>query len=237
MNKYRFEVCATSIEDVRAAIEGGADRVELCQNLEADGLTPDYNMIKKSVELAREAGRPFEVMVLVRSRQGDFVYSEEEKELMKQNVSDICGLGVDGVVVGALNPDLTVDTKWIGQIVELVHRKQLSVTFHRAFDSVRDFSSALESLAHLGVDRILTAGCRGGAEKGMNTLAMLWRQAEGRIIIMPGGGVRSSNISRLHGTTGTREYHSSCRCSSENDRKSASLTEIRKIAEYLNAQS
>lgn len=233
MEKCLFEVCSANIDDVIAAIEGGADRVELCRNLEEDGLTPDYDTIKKAVGLAQNAGRSFGVMVLVRCRAGGFVYTDEEKALMKRSVADIIKLGVDGVVVGSLNPDMKVDTEWIDQIVEMAHKSDVSVTFHRAFDYVADFGEALDALIGIGVDRILTAGGREGAEKGSEILSQLIRQADGRIIVMPGGGVRSYNVSYLQKMTGAREYHSSCRCASVGGHRGANIAKIRKIAQFL----
>lgn len=233
MEKCLFEVCSANIDDVIAAIEGGADRVELCRNLEEDGLTPDYDTIKKAVESARNAGRRFDVMVLVRCRAGGFVYTDEEKALMKRSVADIIRLGVDGVVVGSLKPDMTVDTEWVGQIVELAHKSDVSVTFHRAFDYVADFGEALDALIGIGVDRILTAGGREGAEKGSEILSQLISRADGRIIVMPGGGVRFSNVSYLRTVTGAREYHSSCRCAPVGGHRGADIAEIRKIAQLL----
>lgn len=234
MSKYMFEVCAADLEDVIAAIDGGADRVELCRNLEEDGLTPDYETIKAAVGMARNAGRPFKVMVLVRLRPGDFVYTDGEKELMKRSVADIIDLGVDGVVVGSLTPDGAVDTEWVRQITDMAHERLVSVTFHRAFDHVDDFGKALEALAEAGIDRVLTAGGQEGADKGSDTLSRLVCQADDRIIVMPGGGVRSSNILRLREKTGAKEYHSSCRCTSCGRNHGASLPEVRKIAQLLN---
>lgn len=230
MSKYLFEVCSTSIEDVKAAIAYGADRVELCRDLDTGGLTPDYDTIRAAVKLARDAGRPFSVMVLVRSREGDFIYSEAEKELMKRSVDEICDLGVDGVVVGALNPDLSIDLAWTTQIVELAHAKKCSVTFHRAFDRVVDFDQALNDVIAAGADRILTAGGCYGAERGIDTLTKLVRRADGRIIVMPGGGVRSSNISHLRDTINATEYHSSCRIANQ---QSASPLEVQEIVSLL----
>lgn len=230
MNKYLFEVCSTSIDDVKAAIACGADRVELCRDLDTGGLTPDYDTIRATVELARKAGRPFSVMVLIRSREGNFIYSEAEKTLMKRSVDEICDLGVDGVVIGALNPDLSIDTVWATQIVELAHAKNCSVTFHRAFDRVTDFDKALDEVIATGADRILTAGGCYGAERGIDTLAQLVRRADGRIIIMPGGGVRSANISHLRDTINATEYHSSCRIDAQ---QNASPLEVQKIASLL----
>lgn len=233
MKKYRFEVCAACIEDVANAIAGGADRVELCRNLEEDGLTPDYDTITAAVEMARNAGRPFEVMVLVRSRPGDFIYTGEEKALMTRSVADIIDMGADGIVIGSLNSDRTIDAEWVRQIVELAHGRRVSVTFHRAFDTVADFNKALESLILTGADRVLTAGGREGAEKGADTLSQLINQADGRIVVMPGGGVRSSNISYLQKVTGASEYHSSCRSTSDAAHTRASLTEIKKIVQLM----
>lgn len=237
MSNSQLEVCSSSIDDVVAAIEGGADRVELCRDLEKDGLTPDYEIIRTTVGLSRNAGRHFDVMVLVRCRPGGFVYTDEEKALMKRSVSEIISLCADGVVVGSLNPDGSVDSVWVREIVKMAHASGLSVTFHRAFDHVADFSKALEALVSAGVDRVLTAGGRDGAEKGADTLSKLISRAGDRIIVMPGGGVRSSNISYLKRTTGAGEYHSSCRYTSAGGHNGANVEEIRKIAQFLKEDS
>ena len=228
--KPLLEVCCEGLKDVGVAVEGGADRIELCRDLNLDGLTPDGDTIREAVGMARRAGRPFRVMVLVRSRAGDFVYSAEEKETMRRSVVDILDMGADGVVVGSLNPELTVDTPWVQEIVDLTHSRGCEVTFHRAFDHVSEFSTALRELIDCGVDRVLTSGGPEGAEKGAETLARLVSQSAGRIAVMPGGGVRSSNIAGLLAKTNAEEFHSSCHTTPDGG---ADPQEIRRIAEIL----
>ncbi len=234
MDKIKFEVCAENINAVKAAIKAGADRVELCRDLALDGLTPDEDTIRRAVALARGSSRRFEVMVLVRPRSGGFIYNHEEKRTMTDSIRTICGLGADGVVTGSLAPDMTVDADWMKEAVELAHSNGLSATFHRAFDHVADPAEALGTLIDIGVDRILTSGGRPDVISGIDELAALNRMADGRISIMPGGGVKSSNISRLHSVVGASEYHGSCRRTSADGNCSTDLQEIKLIVDILN---
>lgn len=233
---FCFEVCADSLDAVAKAIAGGAGRVELCRELDTGGLTPDSDDIRRAVAMAREAGRPFAVNVLVRPRPGDFVYDVAEKRDMLNAVADICRLGVDGVVIGALDSDGTVDAEWTRSAVAAAHDAGVSVTFHRAFDRVADFAASLEALVKIGVDRILTSGCPTCAADGTPTLAMLVSLTDGHPVIMPGGGVRSSNIRRIREATGAREFHSSCKVRVA-DAQVTELDEIRSISKIMESFS
>lgn len=235
MTKHLFELCAPDLDAVAKAIAGGADRVELCRDLDTGGLTPDNSTILGAVEMARNAGRPFDVMVLIRQRPGDFVYTEAEKQQMMQSIAEISKLGVNGLVIGSLNPDGSIDAEWTKQATDAIHACGLSVTFHRAFDRVRDFSEALDTLQKIGVDRILASGPGDCVETGMDTLAMLTRHAAGRLIILPGGGVRSSNITKLHEVTGATEFHSSCRCKMPSGQTQTDSTEVERIANLIHS--
>lgn len=235
MTQHLFELCSPDLDAVAKAIAGGADRVELCRDLDTGGLTPDNNTILQAVEMARNAGRPFDVMVLIRQRPGDFVYSEAEKLQMMQSIAEISKLGVNGLVIGSLNPDGTIDSEWTKQATDAIHACGLSVTFHRAFDRVRDFSEALDTLLEIGVDRVLASGPGNCVDTGMETLAMLTRRSEGRLTMLPGGGVRSSNIIKLHQVIGTTEFHSSCRCKMPSGVYETDIAEVERIAKLIHS--
>ncbi len=199
-----LEVCIDSVEGVIAARDGGADRVELCDNLVEGGTTPSAG----TIEVAR-AQEGIGLMVMIRPRGGDFLYSALEFEVMKQDITVAKDLGADGVVFGLLNSGGTVDD---GRVAELIAAaRPMEVTFHRAFDMTRDLHEALESLTELGVDRILTSGGRATAPEGAPLIAeLVQRTAESgpeAPVIMPGCGIREHNIRELLARTGAREVH------------------------------
>jgi copper homeostasis protein len=146
---------------------------------------------------------------IIRPRGGDFLYTDAEFEIMKTDVVACKELGCDGVVIGMLNADGTVDKVRCRQLVETAY--PMGVTFHRAFDRVNDASQALEDLVSIGCERVLTSGMVPNALDGAENIAALVRQANGRIIIMPGSGVRSENIFQLAKITGASEFHTSAR--------------------------
>ena len=198
-----FEVCLDSIESCVAAQEGGADRVELCSALLEGGLTPTVGMLKAARERLS-----IKIMAMVRPRGGDFCYSDFELEVMKHDLEMTRQAGADGVVLGLLNPDGTVDAP---RTAELVKRaRPLSVTFHRAFDMTRDPFEALETLIELGVDRILTSGQEPTVLEGVPLLRELVARAGERIVIMPGGPISERNLAHIVEHTGARELHFAC---------------------------
>ncbi len=200
MNKTLIEICLDSVDSAIAAQEGGADRVELCDNLFEGGTTPSLGTIR----LARRK-LSIGLNVLIRPRGGDFCYSETEFEVMKEDIL-LCGAeGVDGVVIGILNPDGTVDETRMNQLIEIA--SPMSVTFHRAFDMTNDPFSALEIIIDLGCDRILTSGAENTVPEGLENLAALVEKAGDRIIIMPGNGISERNFQKVVERTGAREYH------------------------------
>lgn len=199
----KLEVCCGDLQSVRAAIEGGAHRVELCEALELDGLTPSETMMESAIGL----GIP--VQVLIRVREGDFVYNNEEICRMQNDIRLARKLGAAGVVIGALTPDGDVDEEAIRRMMD--ETEGLSVTFHRAFDVCRKPEEALEKIISLGCHRLLTSGQATTAEQGIPMLKKLVEQADGRIIIMPGAGVNPQNASRILEETGALEIHGSLR--------------------------
>ena len=198
-----IESCCSSVESVRRAIQRGANRIELCRDLDTGGVTPSEEQIMEALEIA---GRT-PVNVLVRPRDGDFVYSEEGIGAMLESVRLCKKLGVNGVVIGALTPEGKVDIKTIRRLME--EAAPLHVTFHRAFDECDDPSSALEDIIGLGIERLLTSGHHITAYDGRFALKSLIDQARGRIVVMPGCGITPSNLEEIAKETGATEFHGS----------------------------
>lgn len=184
---------------------GGAKRVELCAGIPEGGTTPSYGEIM----MAKKLTSTIDINVIIRPRGGDFLYTEAEIESMMLDIELCKRLGVHGVVFGCLTKEGDIDVPLMRKLIE--HAKPLSITCHRAFDVCRDPYVALEQLIELGCDRILTSGQQSDAIKGIPLIAELVRRAAGRIIIMPGCGVRENNIARLERETGAKEFHTSAR--------------------------
>jgi copper homeostasis protein len=197
-----LEVCIDSVESAAAAAKGGADRIELCSALSEGGITPSSGLIRA----VREAAG-IQLYIIIRPRGGDFVYSERELDVMRRDIAAAKEHGADGIVLGVLKPDNTVNRARTSELVELA--RPLRVTFHRAFDACRDFNEALEDVIACGADRLLTSGGRPEAAKGLKTIAGLERQARRRIRIMAGGGIRIGNVRTIALRTGVHEVHSS----------------------------
>ncbi len=197
--KLVIEACVDSVESALAAERGGADRVELCDNLLEGGTTPSAGAIETARRLLR-----ITLQVIIRPRGGDFCYSDVEFEVMKRDIGVAKALGADGVVIGILTPDGEVDVERTRQLIVLA--RPLSVTFHRAFDMTRDPYRALEDLVALGVDRILTSGQESSVIEGLDTIAEIARRAAGRVIVMPGGGTER-NLPKVLAVAGVDEVH------------------------------
>ncbi|GAA4304969.1 copper homeostasis protein CutC [Compostibacter hankyongensis] len=196
-----LEICANSAASAIAAQTGGADRVELCDNMAEGGTTPSYGAIAKT----REA-LSIQVYPIIRPRGGDFLYDALEFELMQRDIEVCKQLGCDGVVIGVLTEDGKVDVVRTKQLVTLA--QPMGVTFHRAFDMTSDAFEALEAVISTGCERILTSGQRRIAMEGTGLIRQLVQVAGDRITIMAGSGVREENIAELVRQTGAREYHS-----------------------------
>jgi copper homeostasis protein len=201
---YILEIATSDFESTRSAVAGGADRIELCANLGEGGTTQSYGVIKKCRE-------NFDVKLypIIRVRGGDFFYTDEEFECMRYDALQCKYLGCDGVVIGFLNRDASIDIKRTAQLVEAVY--PLGVTFHRAFDRCRAPFEALEQLINIGCERILTSGQQLTAPEGAGLIAELNKVANGRIKIMPGSGVRAGNVMELAAQTQCKEFHTSLR--------------------------
>lgn len=199
-----LEVCACDLASAKAAAAGGAQRIELCSNLELDGLTPPREWI---VEARKIDG--LKLHVLIRPCEGGFVYDEAVFCQMREDIRMCRQLGADGVVIGALTPEGDIDVDHLRPLME--EAQGMQVTFHRAFDVSRDPFQALEDIISLGCDRLLTSGQQPTAEQGIPLLRKLATHAEGRIIIMPGAGVNPANAAKILNETGATEIHSSAR--------------------------
>ena len=182
-----IEVCAESYEYAVKAEKAGADRIELCKDLHLDGLTPDYESSKRTIDTL-----DIPVFILIRPRGGDFIYSHEEFELMKRDIFKFKKMGCKGIVSGVLNDDNTIDIKKTKELVEL--SRPLEFTFHRAFDKVNNPLNEIENLIELGIDRVLTSGQKEKAIDGLVLLKQLNSISKNRIKIMPGSGINKSNI-------------------------------------------
>ena len=200
--RYTLEVIAYNIESCGIAQENGADRIELCANPGEGGTTPSYGMVRAAKEKCS-----IPVFVMIRPRGGDFLYSDEEFQIMRDDIIQCRDYGCDGVVLGLLNADGSVDIKRTKELVQLAY--PMEVTFHRAFDRVKDAHQSLEDVIACGCTRILTSGLQPTARQGISLIRELVELAAERIIIMPGSGVRSSNIEGLIELSGAVEFHTS----------------------------
>ena len=194
-----IEVCAESYEYALKAEKAGANRIELCKDLHLDGLTTDYESAKRTIGKLK-----IPVFILIRPREGDFIYSDEEFELMKQDIVKFKEMGCKGIVSGVLNDDKSIDIKRTKELLEL--SRPLEFTFHRAFDVVSDPLKEIKNLIRLGVDRILTSGQKDKAIEGLDLLLELKRISNNGILIMPGSGISNSNymnfnsFNEIHGS-------------------------------------
>ncbi len=202
--KHLIEIATSDFVTTKSAVEGGADRIELCANLAEGGTTPSYGTIKQCREAFAIALYP-----IIRPRGGDFLYTKSEFEIMLQEVMLCKQSGCDGIVIGLLNKDGTIDIERTAALVEAAY--PLGVTFHRAFDRCADPFKAMEELIQIGCERILTSGQQPSVVDGVELVAELNKKAAERIIIMPGSGVRKENIKMLADKTGCVEFHSSLR--------------------------
>ncbi len=201
---YIIEIATSDFHTTKSAVEGGADRIELCANLAEGGTTPSYAHIKK----CREA---FDVLLypIIRPRGGDFLYTKDEFAIIENDIRLCKELGCDGIVIGLLNMDGTIDITRTSELINLAY--PMGVTFHRAFDRCLDPFEALEDLINIGCERILTSGQMPSVNEGIELIAELNKKAAERIVIMPGSGVRKENIKRLAEKTDCVEFHSSLR--------------------------
>jgi copper homeostasis protein len=199
-----LEICAGSVTSCLAAQEGGAGRVEFCDNLLEGGTTPSYGAIASARDKLS-----IRLNVIIRPRGGDFLYSDIEFDVMERDILACKKLGVDGVVIGLLTADGDIDVPRTRRLVEMA--TPMPVTFHRAFDVARDPFRALEDIIAAGCTHLLTSGQEANALDGAGLISKLREAAGERLVIMPGAGVRLNNIAQLIAETGCVEYHTSGR--------------------------
>ncbi|MDR1951274.1 MAG: copper homeostasis protein CutC [Bacteroidales bacterium] len=202
-----LEICVDTINSALIAQSAGAHRVELCTNLLEGGTTPSFALI----EMARKQLTKTKLYVLIRPRGGDFWYNDLEFEIMKSDIHQCGKIGCDGVVVGMLNGDGTIDMTRNLELIDLAKRYSMGVTFHRAFDRCADLFQGLEDVINLGCERILTSGGKNTAIEGVSTLTQLIEKANHRICIMPGAGITPENAAELIEKTGATEIHGTFR--------------------------
>lgn len=198
-----IEICTASVQSVHNAVKGGAQRVELCCRLETGGLTPPMEWIDECKRFNLEC------RVLIRCREGNFVYSDAEYRQMLDEIAQCKAHGADAVVIGFLHEDGTIDVEKTREATQLA--RPMSVTFHRAFDECANPEKALEEIISCGCDKLLTSGHEPTAEQGLEMLKKLVEQAHGRISILAGSGVSSKNVKRIRQYTGVTELHGSCK--------------------------
>jgi copper homeostasis protein len=196
-----LEISVESTHAAVAAVRGGAQRIELCAELRLGGLTPTEELMRGVRERVQVP-----IFGMIRPREGDFVYSESEFERMRSDIGLARRAGMDGIVLGLLTCEQNVDVKRTRELVNLA--KPLPVTFHRAFDHITDLDAGLEDVIVTGATRVLTSGGASSAPAGMESLARLAATAKERIVVVPGGGINSTNIVQIARRTAARELHS-----------------------------
>lgn len=204
MTKHKLEICCFTAESALKAAQAGAHRIELCDNIAEGGTTPSYATIDWVVKQLQ-----IPVNVIVRPRGGDFLYSDTEYHLIKEDIAQIKKLGANGIVIGFLTSAGDIDLQRTAEVIGLA--APMEITFHRAFDMCRNPFIALKQLKALGVTRILTSGGYANAEKGAGIIAQLVLKAKDNIIIMPGSGINEKNLGDLIHLTQANEYHSSAK--------------------------
>ena len=221
----KLEIACFNLESALVAAKSNADRIELCADASTGGITPDFEDIKT---LRKETDK--EIMVMIRPRGGDFCYSDEEFEQMKSEIILIKNFRVDGFVFGILNKENEIDFERNQELIELA--KPFPCSFHRAFDRTSDLENSLETVIKLGFKTILTSGAN-NVNDGKQTLKTLVKKAKNRITIMPGGGLRSTNIQEIDSFTNATYFHSSALIDNSGI---ANLEEINLLKTLINSE-
>ncbi|MFB9135099.1 copper homeostasis protein CutC [Vibrio olivae] len=199
---YQLEVCIDNLESLHRALKGGATRIELCSSLALGGLTPSVGMMKQA---AKHSNVP--VYAMIRPRQGDFVYDQDDLDMMADDIQAASDAGLQGVVLGLLTPEGNIDSHNASALVAKAHALNLGVTFHRAIDHCRNGPQALEAIISLGCERVLTSGLAQDVNEGQMMLSQFVEQAAGRIIVMAGAGLSQQNVETIVKQCGVREVH------------------------------
>lgn len=221
-----IEICASTIQSAVNAKAGGATRVEICDNLEAGGTTPSYATIEYCIKELK-----LETNVLVRPRAGDFVYSKEEFEVICRDVAMSKQLGANSVVVGFLKENGELDADRLEKIVQIA--KPMKVVCHRAFDACVNKDEAIEQIIQAGCFRILTSGGAPTSEEGIEGLARIVKQANGRIGVIAASGVTSENVERIIKGSGVKEVHSPCKVLIDN----YSISSVQEVEKFIKVVS
>jgi len=199
-----IEICVDCQDSVVACAEGGADRIELCAGLVEGGTTPSAGFLAAARRTF--SGR---IMMMIRPRGGDFVYTAAEADIMRDDIRCARDGGADGVVFGCLTRTGDIDERLTASLKEAA--RGMDVTFHRAFDVSRNLGASLETLIALGVPRVLTSGGCPSVPEGLGALAALVRQAAGRLTVLAGGGIKPDRVAEIAAATGVKECHLSAR--------------------------
>ncbi|MEE3035264.1 MAG: copper homeostasis protein CutC [Bacteroidota bacterium] len=198
-----IEICCSSIHSIKNAVKYGGNRIELCEDLINDGITPSKELLISAISTST-----IPINILVRPRIGDFIYTSDEIRLIEKQIKKIKSLPVNGFVIGMLNKENDLPISILEKLVKLM--KPLDLTFHRAFDIVKNPVKSMKILTEIGFDRILTSGQQVTAEKGLDMLLKLKDKANDKIIIMPGGGINEKNCA-LFIKNGFKEIHLSAK--------------------------
>lgn len=220
----QLEIACFNLESALIAQENGADRVELCAEIKLGGITPSFDVIAEARKHLK-----IDLFIMIRPRGGNFVYSDDEFEEMKNQILEIKKLNINGFVFGILKEESSINRSQNRELVALA--KPLSCTFHRAFDVVLDPMIALEEIIECGFQSVLTSGNASNVEEGRYLLEVLIKNANKRITIMPGGGLRASNLEMIQQKTKAVFFHSSA---ITDNNEVANATEIQKLKAILN---
>jgi copper homeostasis protein len=229
--KNILEIAVFDPQSAQLASSAGCDRIELCDNYSEGGITVSHEILRT---IRKQISTP--IFPIIRPRGGNFFYTDEEFKRMKKDISLCKQLNFEGVVLGILNKNKTVDIERTTQLVELAY--PLQATFHRAFDETANAFQALEHIISCGCKRILTSGQKPNAVEGIELLKQLSQQSNDRITIVAGGGIRSENIAEIAGNTGISAFHSSAKKESTQNNLRASeiyIDEIKVMKKILNS--
>ena len=204
-----MEVCVDSFESALAAVDGGAQRLELCSSLDQGGLTPSLGLLTL---IRRRLPAELVVFVMIRCRPGDFIYDDSDLAVMEEEIRLFLESNqrVDGFVLGTLDPDGTIDTVGLKRLIQGIP-KDKSLTFHRAFDYIAKWNTGIDQLIELGFHRILTSGQETNAYYGRKLIRQMITHAQNRLIILPGCGINVTNLESILRETGAKEFHASAR--------------------------
>jgi len=204
-----MEVCVDSFESALAAVQGGAQRIELCSSLDQGGLTPSLGLLTL---IRRRLPSELIIFIMIRCRSGDFIYDDNELNVMEEEIRSFIQSNqrIDGFVLGTLQPDGTINIESLKSLIQQIP-KDISLTFHRAFDFIAKWETGIDQLIQLGFHRILTSGQETNAYYGRKCIRQMINYAQNRIIILPGCGINVTNLESILRETGAKEFHASAR--------------------------